>query len=167
MATPEHPQSSVSPADFQALLEYLRRTRQFDIGGCKRTRLLRRLGKRMRAAGVDDIGSYIAHLESNPGEYLHLLNTLLINVTAFFRDDLPWEYLRTDVLPRLVEQRAPADPIRVWCAGCATGEEAYTLAIILAEQLGDAAFRERVKIYATDLDDDALAQARQGSYAEA
>ena len=167
MATPpDLPHASVSTEDFQALLEYLRRTRNFDIGGYKRAGLLRRLGKRMRAAGVDDITSYIAHLEANPSEFVRLLNTLLINMTAFFRDDLPWEYLRTDVLPRLVEQRAATDPIRVWCAGCATGEEAYTLAMVIAEHLGDTAFRERVKIYATDLDDDALAQARQGSYTQ-
>ena len=167
MPKPSEPTLNVSPADFEALLDYLRRTRNFDIGGYKRTGLLRRLHKRMRAAGVTDLASYISHLDTHPDEFVRLLNTLLINVTAFFRDDLPWEYLRAEVLPRLVDQKPTTDPIRVWCAGCATGEEAYTLAMVLAEQLGDDAFRTRVKIYATDLDDDALAQARQGSYTEA
>jgi two-component system, chemotaxis family, CheB/CheR fusion protein len=148
------------------LLEYLHRTRGLDLSGYKRVGLLRRLTKRMRSVGVEGFGEYIAYLESHPGEYTGLLDTLLINVTAFFRDDLPWEFLRTDIVPALVERKAPTEPIRVWCAGCATGEEAYTLAMVLAEVIGIEAFQERVKLYGTDLDNDALAKARLGAYPE-
>ncbi|AHG89778.1 MCP methyltransferase, CheR-type, SAM-binding domain, C-terminal [Gemmatirosa kalamazoonensis] len=153
-------------SELAALVDYLYRTRGLDIGGYKRTGLLRRLTKRLRAIGATSLTAYIDYLESHPAEFARLLDTLLINVTAFFRDDLPWEYLRTEIVPRLVAQKSPADPIRVWCAGCATGEEAYTLAIVLAEAIGDDTFRDRVKIYATDLDEPALAHARIGAYDE-
>ena len=152
--------------ELAALLDYLQRARGLDLTGYKRPGLLRRLTKRLRDAGVSGFAAYIDHLESHPTEYVRLLDTLLINVTAFFRDDLPWDYVRAEVVPRLLAQKAPADPVRVWCAGCATGEEAYTLAMVLAEAVGDDAFRERVKIYATDLDEAALVQARLGAYAE-
>jgi two-component system CheB/CheR fusion protein len=93
-----------------------------------------------------------------------LFNTILINVTAFFRDPESWEHLRTEVLERLVAGKAPGTPIRVWSAGCASGEEAYTLAMLLCEILGVEAFRDRVKIYATDVDEEQLNEARHGSY---
>ena len=87
---------------------------------------------------------------------------LLINVTEFFRDPPAWEHLRDDVLPGLLAAKAADEPVRVWSAGCASGQEAYTLAMVLAELLGVDAYRERVKIYATDIDEDALSQARAG-----
>ena len=149
-----------------ALLNYLHRTRGLDLSGYKCVGLLRRLTKRMRAVGVDGFAGYIDYLETHPNEYTGLLDTLLINVTAFFRDDLPWEYLVSDIIPTLLAQKEPTEPIRVWCAGCASGEEAYTLAIVLAEALGAEAFQERVKLYGTDLDNDALAKARLGAYTE-
>jgi two-component system CheB/CheR fusion protein len=148
------------------LLDYLNRTRGLDLSGYKRVGLLRRLTKRMRAVGVEGFGPYVDYLESHPGEYTGLLDTLLINVTAFFRDDLPWEYLRTDIVPALIARKSSTDPIRVWCAGCASGEETYTLAIVLSEVIGVEAFQERVKLYGTDLDNDALAKARLGAYTE-
>src|SRR5262249_31317960 len=84
---------------------------------------------------------------------------------GFFRDKETWELVASDVIPRLLD-RKPADvPIRVWSAGCASGQEPYTIAIQLAEALGEDAFKERVKIYATDIDDEALAQAREATYA--
>ena len=162
------PDTATPPDDdeFEQLLEYLRSTRSLELGGYKRIGLMRRVAKRMRQVGVESFGAYVGYLQAHGDEFPQLFNTLLINVTAFFRDDVPWEYLRTEVIPRLLEQRLPSDPIRVWCAGCATGEEAYTLAIVLAEAIGPDQFRERAKVYATDLDDDALAQARQGAYTE-
>jgi two-component system CheB/CheR fusion protein len=88
----------------------------------------------------------------------------LINVTSFFRDLPTWEYLALDVLPQLVAARPTDSPLRVWSAGCASGEEAYTIAMIMARVLGEQAFRERVKIYATDVDEEALDFARLGAY---
>ena len=135
--------------ELAVLLDYLHRTRGLDLSGYKRVGLLRRLTKRMRAVGVDGFADYVSYLETHPTEFTGLLDTLLINVTAFFRDDLPWEYLRNEIVPALIAQKAPTDAIRVWCAGCATGEEAYTLAIVLAEAVGIEAFQERVKLYGT------------------
>jgi len=148
------------------LLHYLHESRGLDLSGYKRVGLIRRLTKRMRTVGIEGFGAYQSFIEAHPTEYAGLLDTLLINVTAFFRDDLPWEYLRNEIIPRLVEQKAPTEAIRVWCAGCATGEEAYSLAIVLAEGLGIEKFMERVKLYATDLDNEALAKARLGAYNE-
>jgi len=148
------------------LLQYLHETRGLDLSGYKRVGLIRRLTKRMRTVGVEGFGAYQFFIEAHPGEYAGLLDTLLINVTAFFRDDLPWEYLRSEIIPRLLEQKGPPEVIRVWCAGCATGEEAYSLAIVLAEALGVEKFMERVKLYATDIDNEALAKARLGAYGE-
>ncbi len=88
----------------------------------------------------------------------------MINVTGFFRDPHTWEFLATEIAPELIAARGPDAPIRIWSAGCASGEEPYTIAMVFARALGDAAFRDRVKIYATDIDEDALDQARHGIY---
>ena len=86
-------------------------------------------------------------------------------MTGFFRDPPAWEYLATEIVPQLMLSCAPEAPLRIWSAGCASGEEAYTVAMVLARVLGEEAFRDRVKIYATDIDEAALDQARQGAYA--
>jgi len=150
--------------DLEVLLDYLRRSRGFDFSGYKRTSLSRRIDKRMQAVGVDDYLSYLDHLEVDPEEFAQLFNTILLNVTSFFRDPPAWEYLSAEVLPRLTAEKPAGEPIRVWSAGCASGEEAYTLAMVVAEALGPKAVRERVKIYATDVDEEALDQARQARY---
>ena len=155
----------VDPA-FESLLVLLRDQRGFDFTGYKRTSLMRRVRRRMQQVELDTFPDYIDHLQVSPDEYTALFNTLLINVTGFFRDPPAWEHLRTDLLPTLLASRDDHAPIRVWSAGCASGEEAYTLAMLLAEALGPASFRERVKIYATDIDDEALAQARQAVYSD-
>jgi two-component system, chemotaxis family, CheB/CheR fusion protein len=150
--------------EFDALLDYLKRSRGFDFTGYKRASLSRRVHKRMQAVGVKTYTEFAQLLEQSPAEFDHLCNTVLINVTAFFRDGVPWETLATDIIPRIQEHKAPEEPIRVWSAGCASGEEAYTLAMVLAEALGPDAFRERVKIYATDVDEQALTIARHATY---
>jgi two-component system CheB/CheR fusion protein len=149
----------------EVLLTYLKRTRGFDFSGYKRTSLERRIRKRMEAVGVGDYSDYVDYLEVHQDEFPALFDTILINVTGFFRDPPAWDYYSSEVLPRLFEAIGPNDPIRVWCAGCASGEETYTMAMVLAEALGTREYLERVKIYATEVDEDALNQARQGSYA--
>ncbi|MEM9903969.1 MAG: CheR family methyltransferase [Cyanobacteria bacterium P01_D01_bin.44] len=149
---------------FENLLEYLRRTRGFDFTGYKRSSLQRRVIKQMRTHDIDSFGDYLDYLEVHPEEYIPLFNTILINVTSFFRDLPAWEYLWRQLLPRILSEKLPEDPVRIWSAGCASGEEAYTLAIILAELLSSVQFRQRVKIYATDVDEEALAEARHASY---
>jgi two-component system CheB/CheR fusion protein len=150
--------------DLEVLLDYLRRSRGFDFTGYKRTSLSRRIEKRMQAVGADGYLSYLDHLEVDPEEFTHLFNTILINVTSFFRDPPTWDFLSAEILPRLVESQPEGEPIRMWSAGCASGEEAYSLAMATAEVLGPDAVRERVKIYATDVDEEALNQARQARY---
>jgi len=150
--------------DIDSLLEYLKSNRGFDFSGYKRMSLERRIRKRMDAVGIDDYGSYQDYLEVHPAEYTDLFNTILINVTSFFRDGPAWEFLASDAVPKMLAAIPDHQPIRVWCAGCASGEESYTTAMVLAETLGDEAFRDRVKIYATDVDEEALAQARLATY---
>jgi two-component system CheB/CheR fusion protein len=138
----------------------MRDSRGFDFTGYKRTSLVRRVRHRMDHAGYDNFDQYLDVLQASAEEFSALFNTILINVTSFFRDPDAWEFVRTDVIPRMLAERGPDDPIRVWSAGCASGQEAYTLAILLAEALGPDAFRQRVKIYATDIDEEALTEAR-------
>ncbi len=151
---------------FESLLQHVKSSRGFDFTGYKRSSLLRRVERRMTQIGVADYAEYQDHLEVHADEFTALFNTILINVTGFFRDLDAWDHLRSEVLPALVAGKGPTEPLRVWSAGCASGEEAYTLAIVLAELLGTAEFRDRVKIYATDVDEEALAHARQGSYTD-
>ena len=150
--------------EFEALLDLLKSNRGFDFTGYKRPSLKRRIDKRLQVLQLDDYAEYARHLESNGDEFEQLFNTVLINVTAFFRDDVPWQVLSQEILPPLLAQRPPDSTVRVWSAGCASGEEAYTLAMVLAESLGLDQFRDRVKIYATDIDDEALARARLAAY---
>ncbi|MBW4520239.1 MAG: PAS domain-containing protein [Scytolyngbya sp. HA4215-MV1] len=149
---------------FAALLDYLQQSRGFDFSGYKRSSLQRRIRKQMQSHAIESFGDYLDYLEVHPEEFEVLLNTILINVTAFFRDTAAWDDLQTQILPSLLSQKAPNATIRVWSAGCAAGEEAYTLAIVLTELLGAIQFRQQVKIYATDVDEEALAQARSASY---
>jgi two-component system CheB/CheR fusion protein len=152
---------------FEALLAYLNEARGFDFTGYKRSSLVRRVNRRMAQVGLDGgYQEYLDHLQVHPDEFTQLFNTILINVTGFFRDPEAWAYLRTEVLEPMVAARPPDSPIRIWSAGCASGEEAYTLAMVLAEVLGVEAFRARVKIYATDVDAEQLAEARQAVYGE-
>jgi two-component system CheB/CheR fusion protein len=153
-----------SDEDFEYLLAMLRETRGFDFTGYKRSTLHRRVRRRMALVNLATFGEYRDYLELHPDEFGQLFDSMLVNVTSFFRDPLAWQALREKVLPELLSAKSPKAPIRVWSAGCATGEEAYTLAIVLAEALGPDQFRERVKIYATDLDEDALHHARAGIY---
>jgi two-component system, chemotaxis family, CheB/CheR fusion protein len=150
--------------DLEVLLDYLRRSRGFDFTGYKRASLSRRITRRMQDVGADSYLTYLDHLEVDPEEFTHLFNTILLNVTSFFRDPPAWEHLRAEVLPQLAAGRTADEPLRIWSAGCASGEEAYTLAMVAAEVLGAEAVRERVKIYATDVDEEALNLARQARY---
>jgi two-component system CheB/CheR fusion protein len=148
---------------FEALLEYLKRNRSFDFTGYKRSTLMRRVEKRMRVVEVDDYAAYTDYLEVHPDEFAHLFDTILINVTSFFRDPDAWDAVKAELATRFAENGAP---VRVWSAGCASGEETYTLVMVLCELLGMEGFRERVKVYATDVDGAALGEARAAVYDE-
>jgi two-component system CheB/CheR fusion protein len=146
------------------LLVFLRERRGFDFTGYKRPSLRRRVRRRMTEVGIESTAEYQDFLEVHPEEFTPLFNTVLINVTSFFRDRPSWEHLRDHLLPGVLAAAGPT--IRVWSAGCASGQEAYSLAILLAEALGAEQFRQRVKIYATDVDEEALGQARQAVFTE-
>jgi two-component system, chemotaxis family, CheB/CheR fusion protein len=149
---------------FERLLEFVRDERGFDYTGYRRPTLMRRFEKRMQTVGTDDYEQYRTYLAEHPEEFVELFNTILINVTGFFRDRETWDLVATEVIPQLLEERPPESTLRVWSAGCASGEEPYTIAMLLVEALGEEAFKRRVKIYATDVDDDALSQARDAAY---
>ena len=153
-----------SNAEIEALLDYIKQSRGFDFTGYKRPSLLRRINREMQTVGIEGYGNYLDYLEVHPEEFERLFDTLLINVTCFFRDRAAWEYISSDIIPRILAQKGATEPIRVWTAGCASGQEAYTIAMALTEALGAKAFHDRVKIYATDVDENALTQARQATY---
>jgi two-component system, chemotaxis family, CheB/CheR fusion protein len=150
--------------EFEALLSYLKQTRGFDFTAYKRATLMRRVLVRMQTVGIGSFADYLDYLQVDSNEFTRLFNTILINVTSFFRDPQAWEFLASEVLPRLLEGSRARNPIRVWSAGCASGEEVYTIAMLLAEALGREQFREQVKIYGTDVDEEALTQGRQAAY---
>jgi two-component system, chemotaxis family, CheB/CheR fusion protein len=152
-------------AALDVLLDYLKRTRGFDFTGYKRSSLERRIEKRMNEVGIGSYQEYLDYLEVQSDEFAFLFNTILINVTGFFRDAAAWDYLATEVIPRLVETVGGDRPLRFWCAGCSSGEETYTMAMVLAEALGEQQYLDRVKIYATDVDEEALTEARHATYA--
>lgn len=148
----------------ETLLLYLKESRGFDFTAYKRATLMRRVLVRMQTVGMTSFADYLDYLQVDSNEFTRLFNTILINVTRFFRDPQAWEYVASDIIPGLLAGTRAKDPIRVWSAGCASGEEVYTIAMLLAEALGGPQFRERVKIYGTDVDEEALGQARQGAY---
>src|SRR5437773_9933295 len=152
--------------EFDALLEYLKRTRGFDFTAYKHPSLMRRVLKRMQSVAIAGFDDYVDYLEVHPEEFAQLFDVILINVTSFFRDEPAWQAMRDTVLPEMLSAQPAGAPIRVWSAGCASGEETYSLAMLLAEAIGREAFRERVKIYATDVDEHALNLARTAIYSE-
>jgi two-component system CheB/CheR fusion protein len=156
---------SAEPQDdngLDVLLQHLREVRAFDFTGYKRATLSRRVDKRMQQLGLETHVDYVDYLQVHPDEFEQLFNTILINVTSFFRDADTWDALSRSV-PEIVG-RAQGREIRVWSAGCASGQEAYSAVMLFAEHLGMDALPERLKVYATDIDAEALEQARQATY---
>src|SRR5438270_12650273 len=128
--------TSEQDPEFEALLQFVRDSRGFDFTGYKRSSLMRRVDRRMQQLSMPTYGDYLDYLQLHQDEFTALFNTILINVTAFFRDPDAWTHMADDILPALLSARKPSDPIRVWSAGCASGEEAYSAAIMLAELMG-------------------------------
>ena len=148
------------------LLRYLHVARGFDFQGYKPATLTRRVRKRMDMLGIESYDAYQEYLELHQDEFRELFNTILINVTSFFRDQESWQALRTTAIAPMLAAKSDSEPIRVWSVGCASGEEAYSIAMVLAEEIGVDQFRERVKIYGTDVDEDALNVARHATYTD-
>jgi chemotaxis methyl-accepting protein methylase len=157
--------TEATDADLENLLTYLKQVQQVDLTVYKRSSLSRRIRARMREVRIGHYQDYLDYLKQQPAdEVTHLLNTVFVNVTAFFRDRLTWDCLENEIIPQIIANKAPDEPIRVWSAGCASGEETYSLAILFAEALGAEQFQKRVRIYGTDIDSDAILQAKTGCY---
>jgi len=143
----------------------LTRTVGHDFSGYKDKTFLRRVQRRMQVLGLTSLDAFIARLQADRHEVMMLFRDLLIGVTSFFRDEETFGVLERTVIPRLFEGKSPEMTIRVWVPGCATGEEAYSLAILMREQLdhldGGA---PKVQVFATDIDEPAIATARAGRY---
>ncbi|HEX6289418.1 MAG TPA: CheR family methyltransferase [Herpetosiphonaceae bacterium] len=162
IAVPSHPEQE---PELQAFLEQVRARSGIDFRAYKAATIQRRLQRRLVATNCADLASYAAYLANYPDEYGRLVSTFLIKVTEFMRDRDFFDLLRTEILPNLVTaSRARNHELRIWSAGCATGEEAYSLAILVCEVLGEELGQFSIKIFATDLDADAIAFARRGVY---
>ncbi len=138
-----------------------------DFSHYKKNTLIRRIQRRMQVRQVSDVPAYIGVMRNTDDEANQLFRDLLINVTQFFRDVEAFEALERDVIPKIVDGRGKDDQIRVWVPGCSTGEEAYSLAMLIDERLRDVNPRPRVQIFASDIDEEALEIARVGRYSEA
>lgn len=164
-----HPVETPDEEDaLNGLLRLLRDRHDIDFRTYKRATILRRVQRRMAATNSPTIADYLRYVQQTPEEQRALIASFLIKVTKFFRDRDLFDVLRTQILPDIIETARRRDHIiRFWSAGTATGEEAYSLAILLAELLGDELERFHVRIFATDLDPDAITFARQGIYSHA
>ncbi|MHC1711693.1 MAG: chemotaxis protein CheB [Solidesulfovibrio sp.] len=151
-------------AALQSILALLQDQTGHDLTGYKTSTLLRRIHKRVLLAGIADLSSYVTRLEENPEERTRLLGDLLIGVTAFFRDEAAFSLLADIALPDILLELGQAEVMRTWVACCSTGEEAYSVAILLAEHGQRTGRRLPVKIFATDIDPSALDMARKGLY---
>lgn len=159
-----------SPNDNERLLHRvfnrLREICGVDFTHYKRGTIQRRLSRRLAIHGIDSLPDYVNRLEGDPEETQALFQDLLIQVTDFFRDPELFKELPETVFPRLLENRSPQDPLRIWVPGCASGEEVYSLAICLLEYLGDRLTQIPIQIFGTDLGEATIEKARAGLYPE-
>lgn len=152
--------------DLNQVLALVRARSKLDFRHYRKKMVTRRIERRMSLRHFDCLADYLSHLRDHPDELRHLSRDFLISVTSFFRDPEAWQVLATQVIGPLVRGKEPDAPIRVWCPGCATGEEPYSLGILLLEQLATAQKSCPIQIFATDVDDDSLDVARQAVYPE-
>jgi len=160
------PPPAQEPADdvVGQIVNLLRSSTDVDFSLYRRTTIIRRIQRRMALRGVERLEDYLEHLHGDAAEVQALYQDFLIRVTQFFRDPEAFEALRDKAFPALLKGRQSNNPIRIWVAGCATGEEVYTLAICLLEFLEGQGERIPIKILATDLSEAALEKARAGAY---
>ncbi|MEM8828426.1 MAG: PAS domain S-box protein [Cyanobacteria bacterium P01_G01_bin.19] len=155
---------SISSDDLNSIAQLLIKDEGLDFSQYKSSTISRRIHRRCLIHNTESINSYIQLLQSSSKERKILCSDLLINVTHFFRDYPAWQNLENNILPRLIEQNDPDKELRFWITACSTGEEAYSLAILVHEALQDSGKDMRVKIFATDIDRTALEKASQGIY---
>ena len=146
------------------IADILRNKTGNDFHGYKQNTFLRRVQRRMQVVQIDDIAAYAEFLRTDKDEAQHLFNDLLIGVTQFFRDKREFDVLEKEVIPKIFATKAAGQHVRVWVLGCATGEEAYSIGILLREHMSKLDSAPQVQIFATDIDGRALAAARVGRY---
>jgi two-component system, chemotaxis family, CheB/CheR fusion protein len=172
-----HPYLRVSPAepvplpaendgDLRTLFLLLRNATGVDFRCYKYSTLKRRIARRMVLHKAARLSQYLRHLRENPGELRALYEDILIHVTAFFREPETFQALKDTILPNLLRARPPGEPVRVWIPGCSTGEEAYSIAMVLLEHLGDQAAGVPIQIFGTDISEAAIERARAGTYSQ-
>jgi two-component system CheB/CheR fusion protein len=161
---PDAPQAPASAIGLTQILATLRARTGHDFSQYKKSTVVRRVDRRMAQHEIQDTGVYARYLKEHPSEVQLLFKELLINVTSFFRDPEAFETLRKSVLPGILAGKPEGWVFRAWVAGCATGEEAYSLAILLRELMDERHVDFKIQIYATDLDDDAIAVARAATF---
>ena len=151
----------------RSILEQVSRQANIDFRLYKSSTILRRISRRMAVTHCSTMHDYLDYLKANPQEVGELVKAFLINVTQFFRDSDAFTYLKSQILPKLIARGLERDhTLRVWAAGCATGEEAYSLAMLITELLGPELSQWSIKIFATDVDEAAINFARRGLYSE-
>ena len=156
--------STSSDRDMERILALVRAGCGHDFSQYKRNTLRRRIERRMVVRSMSDMSAYARYLQQQPGELKLLFREMLINVTSFFRDPEAFKLLKTEILPPMLKDRVFDNPLRIWVAGCSTGEEAYSIAIVLRELIEEIHPELRVQLYATDLDDEAITTARAARY---
>jgi two-component system CheB/CheR fusion protein len=148
----------------QRILSHLRVRTGHDFSSYKKSTVRRRIARRMQVQRAATMAEYLAILRENGAEAQALFADLLISVTTFFRDAAAFEALASLAIPTLFEEKGAGDSVRIWAPGCATGEEAYSIAMLLLEESGKREIRSQIQVFASDLDDSALALARGGRY---
>jgi two-component system CheB/CheR fusion protein len=165
-APPSESAAATAESALQEILKTLRVHTGHDFRHYKRATVLRRIERRLQVNALPDLPSYLLFLERNPDENKALLRDMLIGVTNFFRDREAFEALEREVVPSIFEGTNEDEQVRAWVAGCSTGEEAYSLAMLLCERLADENHQPGIQVFATDIDERAIESARTGRYLE-
>lgn len=160
--------SPIDPRDFQLskLISKIQTERGFDFTGFRRAYVARRVDTRLIGTAAETLRDYMRKLDSDPGEYPKLLDALTVNVSEFFRDKTVWRYLQDTIIPEIVQEKLARrfNSVRVWSAGCSTGQEPYSVAMLILEELEKQRADLELSITATDIDRQVLAVGKAGRY---
>lgn len=162
----ENPPPELGADALREVLAILKTNTKHDFFNYKQPTILRRIARRLLVHGLADIPAYVQFLRENPNEAQPLLRDLLISVTSFFRDKEAFAALENDIVPRLFNGKTGSDSVRVWCVACATGEEAYSIAMILCEFASKLDDPPKIQIFASDIAESSIAEAREARYDE-
>lgn len=165
VALPPEPEAAdLAEAALQNIVRILLTNTGHDFRQYKRATVLRRIERRLQVRAVHTLPEYCELLESDPREHAALLDDMLIGVTNFFRDREAFEAVERDIIPELFKDKLPTDEVRVWVAACSSGEEAYSMAMLLADHSAEQQAAPPFQVFASDIDEHAIAQARSGVY---